>query len=322
MKNVQCKMTSYAYETTLFRMQQLARLISKRILHCAFFIFYFTSSHAQPVGTFLDDTIEVGRPFRYALTVRHPASDDVLFPDTARQFAPFLVRDVAVFPTRTQANSSTDSAVYTLVSFEVSRARTLRVPVYIVRGTDCTAVLAAPDTVFLRSAVLASARPDTLRLLPDTHVATLPQQFNYANLMLTATAMGVVVMALYILFGQAARQRWALYVLGRKHQRFLDRYGQLIGLLSSAQVSPEAASEAANQAVVTWKQYLEKTERQPYTSLTTREIGDRIGDDRVADALRETDRMIYGGTFTDESPKALQILRDVAVAAYTRKVKE
>lgn len=281
-------------------------------------LFIFTSAlsvtYAQPVGTFLDDTIEVGRPFRYALSVRHPASQDVLFPDTTWQFAPFRVRDLAVFPTRTKNGVSVDSAVYTLVSFEVSRARVLQVPVYIMRGTDCTAVLSSPDTVFLASPVLTSAQPDTLRLTPDPTLAPLPQQFNYAYLVLVLTAVGVVVAAIYILLGKAIRQRWQLYVLSRKHLRFLNTYNQL-----TRNLGPESASDTTNQAIVTWKQYLEITERQPYTSLTSREITDRIGDDRLADALRETDRMIYGGAFTDQSPLALRVLRDVAVSAYQRR---
>jgi hypothetical protein len=318
MNNVKCKMKNGFAIVAIPGTGIKRRCRILFILHFSFYIFH---SKAQPTGAFLDDTIEVGRPFRYALTVRHPADSDVLFPDTARDFAPFLVRSMAVFPTRTQANTSVDSAVYTLVSFEVSRARRLQVPVYILRGADCTAVLSSPDTVFLRSAVLGSARPDTLRLRADTHLATLPQQFNYANLMLAATAVGVVAVALYILFGKAARQRWALYILSQKHRRFLTRYSQLTASLGGTQAGPELASEFTNQAIVAWKRYLEKTERQPYTSLTSREIADRIGDDRLADALRETDRMIYGGAFTDESPQALQLLREVAIAAYERRAK-
>lgn len=269
---------------------------------------------AQPVGTFIDDTIEIGRPFRYALSVRHPATQDVLFPDTARQFAPFRVRGLSVFPTRTRQGVSVDSAVYTLVSFEVSRARVLQVPVYLITGADCTAVLSSPDSVFLFSSVLASARPDTLQLKPDTTLAPLPQQLNYANLVLVVMVAGVILAAIYILFGKALRQRWALYVLGRKHLRFMTTYNQL-----TRNVGPESTGELTNQAIVAWKQYLEKTERQPYTSLTSSEIAQRIGDDRVADALRETDRMIYGGAFTDQSPLALRVLRDVAMAAYQRR---
>lgn len=287
-----------------------------RLIYCTLFIVHCSFALAQPIGTFLDDTIDVGRPFRYALTVRHPATQDVLFPDTARQFAPFRVRSLAIFPTRTAQGVSVDSAVYTLVSFEVSRARVLQVPVYLLTGADCTAVLSAPDTVFLRSAVLASSRLDTLRLVPDTTLALLPQQLNYANLGLVLVLAGLVLAALYILFGKTLRQRWQLYVLSRKHLRFMTTYNQL-----TRNVGPESSGDTINQAIVAWKQYLETTEAQPYASLTSSEIARHLGDDRLTDALRETDRMIYGGAFTDQSPLALRVLRDVAMNAYQRRQK-
>ena len=274
----------------------------------------FLTSSAQPVGTFIDDTIEIGRPFRFALTVKHPATRDVFYPDTARHFAPFLVRQVAVFPTKTVGQVSLDSAVYTLVSFEVSRARVLQVPVYLNNGSDCTAVLSLPDTVFLRSTVLANTRPDTLQLTSVTTLTPLPQEFNYAYLALTVSIMGVVVGAIYILFGSLFRQRWQRFLLARDHTRFLKTYNQL-----TRNLGPESTGDTANQAIVNWKKYLERLESKPYTSLTSSEIADRIGDDRLADALHETDRIIYGGSFTSQSPLALRVLSEVAVSAYQRR---
>ena len=279
-----------------------------------FFALLTTPALAQPVGRFLDDTIEIGRPFRYALTVRHRFTQDVFYPDTARQFAPFLVRSMAIFPTKTTGSISVDSAIYTLVSFEVSRARVLQVPIYIATGADCTALLSAPDTVFLRSTVLATARPDTLQLAADAVLIPLPQEFNYAYLALAVGAMGVLAAAIYILFGQLLRQRWQRFVLARQHLRFLTAYNKIIRSLG-----PESTGETTNQVIVNWKKYLESLEKKPYSSLTSREIADRIGDDRLADALHETDRMIYGGSFTDQSPLAMRVLREVAVAAYKRR---
>lgn len=284
-------------------------------LTCFFLAFcLLPAAFCQPVGRFIDDTIEVGRPFRYALTVRHPASQDVFYPDTARQFRPFLVRDITVFPTVTTGRVSVDSAVYTLVSFEVSRARVLQVPVYFASGADCTALLATPDTVFLRSDVLATARPDTLQLATETRLTPLPQEFNYAYLAVVVGAAGVAAAAIYILFGALLRQRWRRFVLARQHRRFLADYNQIMRTLG-----PESTGETTNQLIVNWKKYLEDLEKKPYSSLTSREIADRIGDDRLADALRETDRMIYGGSFTDQSPLAMRVLREVAVAAYERR---
>ncbi len=309
-------------ELSMFRIadSQPNSILKKRMLRCLWLIVHCAvgivhSSKSQPIGHFLTDTIELGRPFQYALTVRHPAAQDVFFPDTARQFAPFLVRNMVAFPTKTLADVSTDSAVYTLVSFEVSRARVLQVPVYLANKEDCTAVLSLPDTVFLRSSLPITNQPDTLGLATQTELVPLPQQFNYPYLALVATGVGVLIGAIYILFGKALQQRWQRFQLGRRHLQFLTTYNRL-----TRNLGPESAQETSNEAIVLWKQYLERVEKQPYTSLTSREIADRIQDDRLADALRETDRIVYGGSFTDQSPLALRTLRDVAVGAYERKL--
>ena len=57
----------------------LDRVRALHITHYALFLLISTPSFAQnpapstlPVGQFLADSIEIGRPFRYALSFRHP----------------------------------------------------------------------------------------------------------------------------------------------------------------------------------------------------------------------------------------------------------
>lgn len=272
-------------------------------------------------GYFLTDSIEIGRPFRYALTYRHAPSVDVLFPDTAAHFLPYQVQKVDVYATQTTGAGTTaisrDSAVYTLVSFETDTAQQLRVPVRIIHDVDCTAQWTQVDTVFLRSK-LPPARYDStgsapLTLATKTELAPLKQQFNYAVLVKGVLLISVVSALLYGLFGRIIRRQWRLYQLNRRHISFLRSYNQLSQRLTSF-----TASEVANQAVVMWKVYLEKLDRQPYVSLTTPELAERINNERVTEALREADRMIYGGTFSPSSLSALHELRAMAVQAYHR----
>ncbi|WP_461067306.1 hypothetical protein [Spirosoma horti] len=270
-------------------------------------------------GYFLVDSIEIGRPFRYSLTYRHPANIDVLFPDTARYFAPYRVQKVAVFATSTTgvgpAAVSRDSAVYTLVSFETDSIQLLQVPVRVLSATDCTAQWTQLDTVFLRSK-LPLTLPDSLaaqslRLATDTKLAPLQQQFNYVALAAGFISASLGLGVLYLLFGRLARRQWRLYLFNRRHARFLGEYTRL-----SDQLSSFTAAETANEAVLAWKAYLEQLDPQPYMSLTTPELADRLRDERVASALREADRMIYGGTYTPQSQSALQVLKEVATQMY------
>lgn len=267
----------------------------------------------RPEGHFLTDSFEVGRPFRYSLSVWHPAHQEVVFPDTARQFAPFLVRDIDIYPTRTDTTGSLDSAVYTLVSFETAPAYLLRMPVYLVNPVDCTALWASTDTIFLRSA-LQTSRPDTLQLATTTTLVPVKQMFNYPYLLTALLIAALTAGIIYSIFGRSIERHWALYLLYQRHVRFLKEYNQLI-----RGMDPETAADTANRMVVLWKTYLQKLKNKSFTSLTTREIIEHIADDRLGDALKEVDRMVYGGTFSPQSQAALRVLRDVATHAYYRR---
>lgn len=274
----------------------------------------------SPVGRFLTDSIEVGRPFQYALTYYHAPTAEVLFPDTARQFTPFRVQQVAFFPTLTtgegQRAISRDSAVYTLVSFETRPFQILQTGIRLINPRDCTLIPATSDTVWLRSRLLPADLSDPLAstLATDTAVVPLRQEFNYPVLAAMLIGIGLLGVVLYVLFGRAGQRQWRLYRLRTDHARFLREYNRL-----SRSLSPDTAAETANQSILVWKAYLEKLERQPYASLTTPEIAERTGDNRVADALREADRMIYGGAFSARSPESLRILADVATQTYHRR---
>ncbi|WP_338874527.1 hypothetical protein WBJ53_02810 [Spirosoma sp. SC4-14] len=273
-------------------------------------------------GQFLTDSIEIGRPFRYALTYRHPPTAEVLFPDTAYHFLPFRVKEVTVSPTLTTGEGkiavSRDSAVYTLISFETDSVQLLQVPIRLVNANDCTVIMSQIDTVFLRTHLKSpgskSKFPKNLSLASETELAKLQQQFNYPVLGEVLLAAWALLTLIYLLFGRQMRRKWHLYQLYLHQKRFLRDYTKL-----SQQLSAENASEVANQAVIIWKTYLEELERQPYASLTTPEIAERTGDERVADALREADRMIYGGEFSGQAFDALRVLRTVAVQAYRRR---
>lgn len=294
----------------------------KFTLLVAFWVLALTGrTQPLPVGRFLVDSIEIGRPFQYALTYRHPPTVEVLFPDTIQDFTPYRVEKVAVFTTQTTGSGfdavSRDSAVYTLVSFETDSLQWLQVPVRLINATDCTALLTQTDTVFLRSRLTAilsgSASPQSLTLATETQLAPLRQQFNYPVLAVGFLALSLAAGILYGIFGRTIRRQWRLYQINRRHIRFLRDYNRL-----SRGISADTAADTANQAVVLWKMYLEKLDRQPYASLTTPEIAERMNDERVTNALREADRMIYGGTFSPQSQPALRVLSDVATQAYHR----
>ncbi|GAB3986773.1 hypothetical protein GCM10028807_04900 [Spirosoma daeguense] len=272
-------------------------------------------------GYFLTDSIEIGRPFQYSLTYRHPTKNDVLFPDTAKHFAPYRVQNVATFTTQTVGTGrsaiSRDSAVYTLVSFETDSVQLLRVPVRILNAQDCTAQWTQTDTVFLRSKLPVtlsdSSRRQSLKLATSTALAPVQQEFNYMSLGVGVLAISFGATLLYALFGRSIRRQWRLYKLNRQHVNFHRNYTRLINRLNAY-----TAADTANQAIVMWKAYLELIDTVPYTAMTTPELAEQLNDERITNALREADQMIYGGTFSLQSHQSLQVLSDVATQTYYR----
>lgn len=273
------------------------------------------------MGRFLTDSIDIGRPFQYALTYRHPPTADLLFPDTANQFKPYHVQKVALFTTRTSGTGfnavSVDSAVYTLLSFETDSAQLLRVPIRLINATDCTDLFTQTDTVFLRSQLRPAPTDPTdytsLTVVSETKLAPVQQQFNYPVLGLFVAGLMLASGLLYRLFGRSIRRQWRLYQLNGRHRQFLRQFNRL-----AQGINADSAANTANQAVIIWKTYLEKIERRPYASRTTSEIAGRVNDERVTNALREADRMIYGGAFSAQSAASLRVLSDVATQRYHR----
>lgn len=272
---------------------------------------------AQPVGKFLTDSIEIGRPFGFSLTYRHPPTAEVLFPDTVRAFSPFRVLSVKPFTTKTTGNGaqavSLDSAVYTLVSFQTDSVQTLRVPIQILLPADCVQVFSNTDTVVLRSQ-LGHMPLAQMPLRTDTGPVPLAQELNYGRLAMVAAVVGAALWLITALFGRFFQRQISLFRLSRRHVRFLETYDRLVGNLHA-----DTAADTVNQAVVRWKSYVERLENRPYASLTTSEIADHIGDERVVEALRYADRMAYGGVFSEQATYTLQVLREMAERVYQRR---
>ena len=111
---------------------------------------------------------------------------------------------------------------------------------------------------------------------------------NYKMLMTIVVGLCLLAGILFLFFGRIIRTRIRRYQLYRQYLDFQRSFNRL-----TRGIGPETAHEDAGRAVVIWKQYMERLERKPYTSLTTREIVESVQDNRLADALKEIDGVIY-----------------------------
>lgn len=271
------------------------------------------SSYAQkPVGSFQTDSIEIGRPIDYTLSYRHSPSAEVFFPDTTYNFYPFEIVRRNIFPTSTTNGVSTDSVVYTLVTFDITKNQKLGLPIYLLSKRDCTAVYALTDSVFLKEMIKTSL--DSLQLKTDTKLLPLSQQVNYPKILTYLLGLLGVVLIIYAFFGRFIRKQYTLFLFGRRHKDFQTNYKKF--------TRSTLDDVTIGKALVLWKKHLEWLEKRPYTSYTTKEIVSRLPSERLEEALREVDSAIYGGILSTQMPLAMSILLEKATELYKKRREE
>lgn len=272
-----------------------------------------TAQRIKPTGIFLTDSIEVGKPVYFSLSVRHKPETEVFFPDSTFDFSPFEIISKRSFMSSTDQRGSLDSAVYHLVSFDVSRIQQLRLPVFVFQKKDCTAVFTQPDSVFL----VKSNRVDLKRkpvLAEETKLAPLSREFNFSVLIGSIALIIGVVGSIYWVFGQDIYKQWQLLKLQRRHLEYVRSFNRL---MRSAREKNNIKD--AEKAIIIWKNYLERLEKKPFATYTTREIMDNMPDDELAEALKNMDSIVYGQGKTGNMDVYLEVLKTGATRLYRRK---
>jgi hypothetical protein len=249
-------------------------------------------------GYFSSDSIELGKPISYFLTARYPEKMMVLFPDTTFKFVPFEFQKKKIIPTKTTNGISYDSVVYTLTTFEIDSIQSLQLPMYVVQAKDCTVVYPEKKDVFFKTAIVL---PDSVQLakLPlktNTNYNPVAWLFNYPVAAIIVSAILVLLLIGWIVFGKRIRKHYRIKNLTQAHTQFLEQYHlQMDKTLSGNKLSAEAA-------LVVWKKYLENLSSKPLTKLTTKEIREAIPNDSLALALNKVDRVIYAQAESEKDP--------------------
>jgi len=270
-------------------------------------------SYAQkPIGRFQTDSIELGRPIDYALSYHHNPSAEVFFPDTTYNFYPFEIIRRNIFQTSTTNGVSTDSVIYTLVTFEFMKNQKLGLPIYLLSKRDCTTVYSLTDSVFLKEMIKTSV--DSLQLKTDTKLLPLSQQVNYPKILTFLLSILGVVLIIYAIFGRFIRKQYTLILFSRRHIDFQANYKKF--------TRSTLDDVTIGKALVLWKKHLEWLEKRPYTSYTTKEIVSRLPNERLEEALKEVDSAIYGGILSTQMPASMEVLLEKAIELYKNRREE
>ncbi|WP_026629620.1 hypothetical protein [Dyadobacter alkalitolerans] len=267
----------------------------------------------KPLGLFLNDSIEVGKPVYFSLSVRHDPKTEIFFPDTLYDFSPFEIISKRAFTSSTDDRGSVDSAVYQLISFDVARSQALKMPVYVFNKKDCTAVFTKPDSVFLiKSNVVEAVK--MAKLVPETSLLPLSSEFNFSILLGSIALIIGVVGSIYWVFGQDIYKQWQLIKLQRRHLEYVRSFNRLM-----RNAREKNNIKDAEKAIIVWKNYLERLEKKPFATYTTREIVDNMPDEALAEALKNMDSIIYGQVISKNMAESLEVLKSGATRIYRNK---
>ncbi|AHM59530.1 hypothetical protein D770_06335 [Flammeovirgaceae bacterium 311] len=268
----------------------------------------------SPKGAFLKDSIMVGEPVLYSLSVRYPRQLNLLLPDSTHDFSPFEILGSQYFPTRSDSLFSHDSVVYTLTGFIPASTQALQLPLYLVQGTDSLPVWTEPDSVYIVS-VLPAEGADTLQFSSSTDYTEVDYPFNYPYFLLGLLAALIFIFSCVAVFGKSIRRKIRLWFLQRRYSSFDAEYSSRLArfLAGDPAVRPD-------ELLLHWKTYLEDLEKKPYTKLTSQEIADINQDQKYwLNVLRPIDRSIYGYQSGDDLQNSLRQLQALAQEKFEKR---
>ena len=268
------------------------------------------SQNITPKGYFLQDSVQIGEPVPFILSIKYPKELEVIFPDSLHNFSPFELTKKVYFPTYSDSIISTDSAIYYLSTFEIDTVQYLKLPVYLINQFDSTTLWTTLDSVVLNQVVRSI--PDSVAMLTNTTYMAVPMAFNYPYATIGFVILLVFSIAIWLLFGKSIKKKIKLYRIKKKYLKFMLDFDKLL------------ADDYTNCEVIIskWKGYLEKLTSQPYSKLTTKEIVAKSKHTNMEAALMAIDRNIYGPKDESLLTEAYLQIKQIVIAEYNNKVNE
>lgn len=269
----------------------------------------------SPESKFSKDSVKIGEEVAYSLSIRYPKFIDVVFPDSLYDFKPFELNYKESYPTNSDSLFSFDSAVYFLSTFSVDSFQSLDLPVFMVTDGDSVVILAGPDSIKLIQVV--KSIPDSISMMENTAFSNVALSFNYPYLIVGLTILFLVLVILYFTFGKSIQKKVLLYRLRRIHKRFIEPF-----VKSIQDLEPADDYLKLERLLTTWKEYMERLNKKPYTKLTSKEINVILSDKELAKALQKIDVAIYGSISDFSITNSFDYLRRISEDTFVHRVQE
>jgi len=263
----------------------------------------------QVRGGFVQDSIGIGEPVQYWLSASYPQQLQVVFPDSNYNFRYFELVNKKFTPTTIREPGYFDSAVYTLRSFEIDSVQYLNLPAIIINQRDSNLIYAPLDSIY--TVHMIAAVSDTVQLKENTTFREVAANVNYPLIWILVVVLVIIGVTIYLIFGQRIRKYFILKRLSKEYRIFSDKLTVAIRKMKEHKDQQEV-----EHALTSWKVFMEKLEKKPYTSLTSKEILGFSEAQELKDVLKNIDRSIYGGVVADDLYKEFQLIEDFTQYRY------
>lgn len=277
-----------------------------------FLLFFSTALFGQqPSVVFLRDSVKTGEEVKVSMSYKHPSGSAVVFPDSSSDYGSFVFVSSEFFPTVTQKNTSKDSVVYTLVSYELGRKLGLRL--FVLDRARGVRIFSDSATVFREILV---GQKDIVERSPKVSLKFfhVPEDVNIPKITYYVVGFLVAVFLLFVFLGKWLKKKYILWKYNSQHRKFVLAYKRRA-------MNPNVPDNI-RKAISEWKSHMEWLDRKPVSTMSTSEITELYQNERLEKALKVFDMAIYGGVVMEQIPFAYNILLDFATNTYRIQKKE
>lgn len=276
------------------------------IFYCATVNHIFAQNRQLKLdGYFLADSIKIGEPVAFSLSLEHPIDYELIFPDSNYNYFPFELVSKEYFTSKSDSLTTKDSVVYYLSTFELDSYLTYSLPIFIYQNKDSVELFSNIDTIYVKSVLTLSK--DEVKLKENTTLQKLLSQFNYPYLLIGIGLIIVILAVLLFVFGKSIKKKIQIYFLNSAHQKFVKDYNVL---LNNFERDRNIAS--IENLLQSWKLYLGQLLDLKIDTYTSKEIFILLQDSRLSQTLTSIDKAIYGGILVPELQTYMSILEEKA----------
>ncbi len=277
-----------------------------------FFILSLQGIAQNPRLQFINNVASIGEDVKVSLSFDHPYQLDVFFPSNAELFAPFELKNTAFFQTYTKDTISTDSMIFTLRVFDITKTQKLKLPISLVLNKDSLTYWSNMDSIILLEFI-----PDSI--LKNAEIGSssgflLQNQNQKLSIPFKIVMGSLLLLCLLALTFRNKIKKYLDYLRFQKKQKdFVVKFKKMM--------RSEESLDLLQNVVSSWREQMTVLERKPFDTLSSVEIEKESGQ-KVGQALREIESSLFGSQKSDRIPIALQILFDKVKETHKMKKSE